>query len=282
MAHRRRRTQRLWQGEEVPVICLLEMLCAVHLSSYVESPFKDAGGLMIVGPPGMMKSTGLDILDANYADALSLTDINAQMLNKLRNKISQGAVRTLVLPELSKLYERNPATAANVEGTLRALVSEGFAAASYEDATLQRYKVRATVIAALVPSFRDKNMERWDDSGFARRFLWSMLRLQRPDVLEDAVEEWKLVDFGLTQVPPVPTPAVIPNLTTKVERAELRRMLKTQPPPHAAQFQMLAKSLAVLKWWKRNQRKGDSKYDAFDTVCYFARSLGKHGGTLVV
>ena len=168
---RRRPRKPLWTGESVPVEALLDVLCAVHLTSYVESPFKDRGGLMIVGAPGILKSTVLDIVDANYADAIALSDVNAQALNRLKSRIAQGDIRTLVLPEYSKLYERNPATASNVEGTLRALVSEGFSSASFEDATLQRQRARATVVAAMTPEFREDQAERWQRSGFARRFL---------------------------------------------------------------------------------------------------------------
>lgn len=273
----------LWFGDDVPILVFLDVLCAAHLSSYLDYPFRSRGGLMVVGPPGILKSTALAVLDDNYADALLLSDINAQNLNKLKGRIVAGAIRTLVLPELGKIYERNPATASNVEGVLRALADEGFASASFEDATLQRYRAKVTVVAGMVPELRERRAQEWEDSGFSRRFLWSLLRLKRPDVLDQAVEDGELLDFGMTRIIPVPAPPVIPNLTTKTERAALRLMLKAQPSPHTLQFQMLVKVFGVLKWWKRrNGKPRRGEYDAMDTVAIFARSLGKHGAELVL
>lgn len=270
----------LWVGDAVPVEVLAEVLCAMHLNSYVSGDFKHHGGMMLIGPPGMMKSTLLDILESNYPDALSLSDINAQALNKLKPRITERSIRTLVLPEYAKLYDRNMDTANNVEGTLKAMVAEGFKSASFDNPLLARQVARATVISAMTPEFREKHSQRWEDGGYARRFIWPLLSLQHPEILDDAVERWELLDLGISGVPPVPPNRSIPNLTTLKERQAIRQMIRHQPGAHTTQFQIMVKVLAVLKWWYRTRRKAPGA--ALDTVAVFARSLGKQGAELVI
>lgn len=260
---------------------LLEILCAVHLSSYVESPFQDRGGLMVVGPPGVLKSTFLGLLDRNYNDAVSVSDINARSLNDLRDHIASKTIRTLVVPEYSKLHERHVYTAQNVEATLRALVGEGFVSASFEDSRINRLRARCTLVSAMTPKFQTDHFKGWEESGFNRRFLWCLVRLKDSELLERAVEEWRLVDFRIAHIPPTPASDSIPNLTTREERADLRRLVKYQPGgSHAVQTALLSKILAVLKWWYRLRKRPER--EALLTVRSFAESLGKEGAELVI
>lgn len=258
---------------------LIEVVCATHLASFVESPFSERGGLIIVGAPATLKSTAAFVLEKSYSDAVTLSDINAQGLIALRDAIAAGSIRTLVLPEIAKLYERHPQTASNVEGTIRALAGEGFAAASFEDQRINSIKARATVIGALTPAMQRKQFKGWEESGFNRRFLWSLLRLKDAHALEQAVIDWKLIEFNITDVPRMPlTGGQIPNLTTADDRRQIHRWCKYQPGGnHALQIQLLSKILAVLRWWYRE--KGDRR-DAMTTVGAFAVSLGRDGAML--
>ncbi len=265
----------------LPVAKLVEVLCAVHLSSYVDSPFQDRGGLMVVGPPSVLKSTLLELVGRNYSDAVTMSDLNARGLNDLRDQIAAKAIRTLIVPEYAKLHDRHPNTARNVEGTIRALVGEGFSAASYEDARMQRLRARVTLLSAMVPKFQGDHFGHWEDSGFNRRFLWSLVRLQDGAMIEQAIEEWRLIDFRIAHIPPTPMPEQIANTTTKEERAALRRLVKYQPGgSHGIQLALLVKILAVLKWWYK--LLGRSEREAIRTVAMFAVSLGKEGAELVI
>lgn len=269
-------------GHLVPVGLYLEALCAMHLSTYVESPFPDAGGLMIVGPPGVLKSTMLSVLEA-YSDVVSVSDINTQTLIDLRDQMAGHVIRSLVIPEYKKLWDRHTFTAANVEGTLQALVGEGFGSASFEDQRLQRMKARCTVISAMTPAFQSRRFRQWEETGFNRRFLWSLVRLQDPSVLDRAVEEWQRVDFKISHIPlsPVPKSTQIPNLTTQHERAECRALVRYQPGgSHALQSAVLVKMLAVFKWWYKILKRPDR--EALQAVRSFAQSLGKEGAELVL
>lgn len=264
----------------VSLATMTEVLYAAHLSGYVESPFEDRGGLMVVGPPAVLKSAMLSVLDRHYHNALMLSDVNNQALVALRPQLAQGTVRTLVLPELQKLYERDPRTALNVEGTIRALVAEGFASASFEDPRPNRTVARGLVVGALTPETQQANFRRWEETGFNRRFLWPLVTLDDPDVLERAVEEWVLLDFGNAAFPALPA-GRIPNTTTREERRALRNLVKYQPGgSHATQFSLLVKMLAVLRWWYQQMGKRPGK--AVDTIREFAKTLSRTGGRLTV
>lgn len=279
----RRHSQTLNQRSEaapLSVGVLLEVLCAVHLSSYVEAPFHDRGGLMIVGPPGVLKSTFLALLDKNYNDVVSVSDINVKSLNDLRDQIASKTIRTIVIPEYAKLHERHSYTAMNIEGHLRALAGEGFTSASFEDSRINRLRARCTILSAMTPSFQTRHFKDWEDSGFNRRFLWSLVRLKDADLLERAVENWELVNVRIAHIPPAPLDS-IPNRTTVEERQELRRLIKYQPGgSHAIQIALLTKVLAVLKWWYQLRKRPER--EALATVRSFALTLGKEGAELII
>lgn len=258
----------------------IEVICALHLGRLVDAPFQGYGGLMVVGPPGVLKTTFVAVLDQHYQDALMLSDINTRQLVKYRDQIAQGRIRTLVVPELAKLYERKSETAANLEGTLRALADEGFAAASFEDSRINRLKARCMVIGALTPSLVSMHFERWEASGFNRRFLWSTIALRDPDILERASVNWNLIDFRVEHVPlpPLISGEKIPNITTAQERQHLRVLCKRQPGgDHALQIQLLVRALAVLRWWYRER---GIRRDPVGVMERFALSLGKDGALI--
>jgi hypothetical protein len=132
----------------------------------------------------------------------------------------------------------------------------------------------------MTPKFQTMHFKDWEDSGFNRRFLWSLVRLKDADLLEKAVENWELVDFRIAHIPPAPVDS-IPNRTTKEERQELRRLIKHQPGgSHAIQIALMSKILAALKWWYQLRKR--PKSEAFATVRSFAQSLGKEGAELII
>jgi hypothetical protein len=255
----------------------LESLAACHLASYIEDKFPERGGIMLVGPPEVLKSTMLDVLDRQYGDVVAMSDVNAKSLAALRDAVASGRLRSLIFPDFGKLYERKIDTALNVEGVLRALVAEGFSAASFEDSRVAQTLARATVLGAMTPAIQRTHFDRWDKTGFSRRFLWSLVALDNPRILDRAVEAWERLSFGLLTLPRPPLDgSPIPHLTTTGERQRIRMFLKYQPGMGSAiQFQLLVKMLSVLRWWY--QQSGDSR-NPMDTLEAFAQTLGKHGG----
>lgn len=267
------------RDNQVRIETMIEMMYALHLSAYVEGPFKDRGGMMLVGPPGVLKTSILNVLERSYPNVVTLSDANSQMLVELRGQIAQEAIRTLVIPELAKLYERDPRVAANVEGTLRALAAEGFRAASFEDARVNRIEARCLVIGALTEHLHSVRFAGWEHSGFNRRFLWPVVTLNA-EVLDRAVHRWEYLLLDRGQVPPIPAEQ-IPQRTTDEERHALRLMVKHQPGgTHAQQFALMVKLLAVLQWWY--PRIGRTREDAFLRMHEFAASLGKNGAEIII
>lgn len=258
---------------------LIEVLCAAHLSHVVESPYPERGGIMLVGAPGVLKSTFLEELDKHYHDVISMSDLNVKALTNYRDQIAAGVIKTLVFPEFAKLYERKDETAANLEGSLRAMVAEGFQAASFEDARVNRTRARCMVIGALTPATVERRFNAWEESGFTRRFLWPLIRLADPSLMDDALIQWQRLDFRVKVLPQLPVMKMtIPNETTQVERARCRSLVKYQPGGSPMQQgQILIKVLAVLRWWYRQVGR---ESNAMDTVERFAESLGREGAAL--
>lgn len=269
----------------VPLRVFLECVCAAHLSAYVDAPVEDRGGLMVIGSPGVLKSTLLGFLDRNYADALAVSDINARNLVELRDQIAGGIIRTLILPEMFKLYERHASTSANVEGTLRALAAEGFHASSNQDQQIQRTVARCMVIGGMTPMLLELNSRRWRDSGFSRRFLWSLIALENPQALTRSVIDWTPVNIGLPDaLPPVPGSKIPSSTVTRAEREKLEMQVKYQQgAPHNLQHLLLCKMLVVLRWWYRmHERRADPDKESWQTILLFARTLGKSGAYIRV
>lgn len=277
---RKRAKESTEQVATVHVNQLMECVCAIHLSSYVDGPFPERGGLMLVGPPANFKTTVLEILERNYPDAITLSDMNVRALSDIKEQLASGKIRTLVFSELAKLYERHPQSALNLEGHIRALVAEGFSGASFEDSRMNRLKARCTVLAAMTTDTQEQNFTRWEKSGFNRRFLWGLYALADPHILTRAVEEWKRIEFGFTRAPSLPDNGVIPMMVTEAERRRLRMMVKYQPGgDHAMQVALMVKVLSVLRW--HYQRVG-IKRNAMETVEAFGQVLSRHGAHLVL
>lgn len=272
------------ENRSLRVADLLECLCAAHLSSYVRSPFDDRGGIIIVGPPGVLKSTLIEMMARMYHDAVVVSDINASTLNDLKQQLASGTIRTLAIPELRKLYERDPRSASNIEGVLRGLTCEGYHAASFEDSRVNSLVARAHVMSAITPDFQMERFRAWEKSGFNRRFLWCLLRMENPHLLEEAVEKGQRIEFNIGRLPALPADGRIPDTTTTSERKEIRSWLKRQPGSgvHNIQALVMVKMLAVLKWWRVSIGRPAANREAMEVLRRFSASLQQGGAELVV
>jgi hypothetical protein len=256
---------------------MVEIISAVHLSRYVESPFRERGGLMLIAPPESLKTSLLDVLNF-YPDAMVLSDLNNQQLAKgLRDDIAAGRISTLAFGEFNKLYQRNPAVAAGMEGNIAQLVGEGLRFFGHEDARMPVYPARCSVIGCMTPALFKKNFSDWKESGFYRRFLWSTFRLENPEIIIQAIEEWKKIDFsGKGFVLKVPASRSIPYRVEPEENNQLRLWLKYQSG--GISFSLLKKILCVLRW-KYKPREGEPDR-AMQILKDFAPSLGETGAQL--
>jgi len=258
--------------KRVRLEAILETVCAIHLASFVTGPIPDRGGLMIVGPPGMLKSTAIDILDANYHNAVSVSNLNTTTLLQMQDQLQSGAVRSIVVPDLQALYAGDPRTVGRVEQAMMQLSAEGHRGASWQDPRFQRFTSRCTLFSAMTSKFFEKHTAQWSDSGFLRRFLWCAYRLEDPDTLMKALLQWQRAELGSVVIPSTPASGEIPDLLTVADREQIRMWIKHQPGPHEIQFALLCRAASVLTWHYKRRK---IKRKAMTTLAEFSRTLHK-------
>lgn len=266
-----------WSGI-VHVETLVDGICGIHIASYVESPYKDRGGLMLVGPAGVLKTTLLDVLDNNYHNALAISNSHMSTMRKLQPAFYNGQVRSLCFPDLQSIYAGDPRTANRIEQMMMQLSGEATRTiGGDEDSRYAKFKGYCTMFAAMTPSFYTAHINKWDESGFSRRFLWSTYTFQDPDILMRAIAQWTRATLGETIVPICPTNNLIPDSLTKEERDEISTWLRHQPQPHEIQFQVMCKATSALRWhYKRNR----IRKDAMATMREFSETL-QHDAALL-
>lgn len=254
---------------------LIQVLCAAHLSKYVESPFQSRGGILLVGPPACLKTSLLLALE-DYPNALVLSDLTTKSLVRIRDDIVAGKVHTLALMDLQKIYERHDTVAANVEGNLRALVDEGFSRAAFEDQRMLKMTARCLVLSAMTPDFYSRSFTHWDNSGFTRRFLWCQYRLKNPAAILEAIHHWKRLEFQNGLRFSAPFNRSIPYSLTGAESRHIASFLKYQ---HGAELPfILLKKIACVLRWRHKQLKGRRAANiGMEVLEDFATCLGREG-----
>jgi hypothetical protein len=250
---------------------LVEILDAAHLTKYIEYPFQERGGLMLVAPPNSLKTTIIhDVLIEHY-DSVVVGDINVKTLLSLRSDIRGGKANTLAFTEYEKLYQRRQDTSMNIEGIIKQMVCEGFTRASFEDQTIASGVCRVMVVGAMTETFYKMKWESWKQSGFARRFIWSIFALKNPYVLVEAIHEWKKLDLGL-YLARSPGNKTIPMNVTEPESRKIIKFMTEQESKDSTGLILLKKILAVLKW--KYDKKEPGK--AMQIVEEFSESLKKN------
>ena len=249
----------------------MEVLIAADFTYFVDGQqFPERGGIMLVSPPGNWKSTVIKESYKPYSPhALILSDVNVDTLNRMMPHMANGSIRTLALPAFEKIYERNPMTASNIEGHLKALVDEGFGHASFRDQRmLAQMEARCLVVGGCVLSCYVKNFSHWDDNGFTRRFIWSSFQLQDPELLTRAIHNWQRIQFE-ERVPSVPR-TKIKMTVTEHESNELKSLIDKQGCG-ATPYALMKKILSVLKW--KFNKTGEEK-EPMKIMRDFGTSLG--------
>jgi len=268
-----------WTGK-VHVGTLIEAICAVHLSSYVGAPYKDRGGLMLVGPPGVLKTTLIDVLDDNYHNALSVSNGFMGTMSKLQSSFYNGQVRSLCFPDIQSIYAGDPRTAGRIEQMMMQLSGEATRTiGGDQDSRYAKFKGYCTMFGCMTDHFFLQHVQKWENSGFLRRFLWCTYTLQDPEILMRAIINWTRADFGSTNVPELPANGFIPDSLTPNERRQIHSWLHHQPVPHELQFQVLCKAVSALRWHYQQTR---DRRNAMDTIHEFAETLQEDAPLLVV
>jgi len=215
---------------------------------------------MLIAPPGTLKSTLIRLALENYPDALLLSDMNVSTLNTLKNSLLDQRYVTLGFGEFEKLYQRNPATAINIESHVKALIEEGFSRASFEDQRIPGMTARCAVIGGITPSLFSRKFTAWQENGFARRFLFCSYTLANPEAIMESISAWKAISFGKVSAQ-IPVPKKIPYNITHDENAALKKSIMTQPDRETP-FVIVKKLFCVLKW-RYNAHKAMEIYQDF-------------------
>ena len=229
---------------------LLEVIDAAHLSAYVEglngAVFPQRGGILFVGPPGALKSTLIETALEEYPAALVLSDLNTNSFRMIKEELISGRYLTIAFDEIEKIYQRGSATAANVEGILKALPEQGYKQLASQDPQMAVLKARALVVGGMTYSFYEAQFNRWKMNGFARRFLWIVIRLHDPAAIIEAIHQWKLIPLdGINRR--TPGNRRIEMSVTEAESAFIQKIV-SQQPGDSTPYVLVKKILSVLKW----------------------------------
>lgn len=261
---------------------LLECLWAATQTHRVDSRFRSRGGIILVAPPGHLKTSILRSLE-NQTGVSGYSDMVTNDLAEARDLISSNKIHTLMLYDLQKLYERRSETVANVIGNIRAIADEGFTTTTIERGSAggrapNQKRARALILAATPPKHYRANLGEWRDTGFARRFLFSVYQLKHPEVITSAILADAPIQF-MTRALQIPSNLEMPMaVLTKKEEAFLVSFLKYQDCDEVG-LVLLKKMLTVLRWKYKYLVKEKDRTE--EVMLDFRESLGPEGGELI-
>jgi hypothetical protein len=257
------------------VTSLIELLDAAINTKWVQGPFHERGGIMIVGPPGSFKSTIIESALSEHSDAIPLSDLNVQQWIKLKDDFVSKRYSALGFPEFEKIYQRHPATASNLEGIIKALICEGYVSAPNGDPRTPRLKARALVLGGITTDCFERKYDEWQRNGFLRRFIWIVTAVQNPDLIVQAIRNWEKINFG--SINTRPANGEIP-VKIGAERSKfIEHIMKHQAGLHGTAYVLIKKITAVLEWkYSKSQKKVD------ELLQDIAPALSRDGGELVI
>jgi hypothetical protein len=253
---------------------LCEIIDAAHLTKNVQSVFGQRGGLLIVAPPGSLKTSILEYVLDEYPNTFVLSDTNMTQLENFREDMISNRYSTMAFPEFQKVYARDQRTASSVESTIAALVDEGWRRPSFRDPRAGALRSRMLVIAGMTPTFYERHFDAWQRSGFLRRFIVSLFSVENPELITDAIKD--NTKLGLNGIPrKAVTANGIPFHIEPPEANFCHKLLKEQPDDKTPLI-LLMRIFAVLKW------KYASSAKAKAIISDFAPSLTRDGGILTL
>jgi len=253
------------------------------MTSYVKSELKSRGGVMLLSPPGQFKTSILVGTIQPLPRSIVASDINMQTLGGMKADIAAGTVTSLVFPELPKIYERHHSSASNVMGCLRAIADEGFSSASYEDSRIQTMIARAAIFAAMPVDFHTRHWTEWKQSGFLRRFLWSMYVISDKSAAQEKISRLEKLDLNRGSLVQYPALDCLDYTVLKNESNKLLSTLRDQDGGPELCWVLAQKILSVLQWSYSGSTGKVTKWgrdQAMDVWEDYAQSLTKHGAVL--
>lgn len=251
----------------------IEVLWASTLTHRVESSFESRGGILLIAPPAHFKTTMLRAVE-NQPGVSPLSDITVKGLIEARDMIACKKINTLLFYDLQKVYERKADTTANIIGSLRALMDEGFTSAAFENQNIIQQRARALILAATTPAMYRRCAGDWDESGFSRRLIFSVYSLSNPELIVKSIMRDEPLELSGISSVNVPF-----NLSIKLEEKEgdevvLRGLLGRGQRGEEIPLILLRKILAVLRWKAKHLHQKDY---AIDILKEFGKSMKDEG-----
>jgi hypothetical protein len=251
---------------------LVEIVSAVHLAPMVTGTVsKERGGLIIVAPPGQLKTTAIEYLDV-FPKTKLISNLTVHALTQMRPDFLSGEIVTLAFPDYDMIYKRHGTVSDQIEGTLMGLMGEGFRNPAYSDQRINVTKAHCTVVAGITVRCYEKMISGWLDSGFSRRFLWARYTIKNSHKLEDAISEWKRYTLDGDFIMKIPSGNVIPYCLKPEQAKKVLYQLKFQPD-RKLPYITSQRIISVLIW-KHGEKEGWRLWEDF------APSLGKDGGSV--
>lgn len=247
------------------------ILSAAHYTYLVESKWKERGGIILVAPPQALKTMALMKLENNPGVHIA-SDLNVQGLGRIKDQITGGSIRTIVTPDLQKLYERNPNVSSNVEGTIRQLIEEGFVSTSFQNSSIISQKARALFMSAATPAFYESKAQQWKDSGFYRRVLFVVYTITNPEKLTEAIIRWNKLEIRNAFKLHMPVDD-IPHQITEREMREMRHWIINKQDS-TTPLVLLAKIGDVLRFRYQKRKEKDR---TMEVMREFSESLSGEG-----
>lgn len=252
---------------------LVEVIAAMHLTPKVQGDVSnERGGIMLVAPPGQLKTTVIEYLDA-FPKSKLISNITVKALNALRQDFLSEEIMTMGFPDYDMIYKRHGSVSSQVEGTLMSLMGEGFRNPAFSDQRVNVTKARCTIVGGITIKCYENMISEWIDSGFARRFLWSRYVLKNSHKLEDAISEWRRHTLDGDFVMRIPKEPIPRTFSTK-QAKEVLYQLRFQPDRKLPYI--TAQRLIAVLIWKHGVEEGWKIWNDF------AESLGKDGGKIVL
>lgn len=252
---------------------LIEIISAAHLTPYVFGDIgEERGGLMLVAPPGHLKTTAIEILE-QFPRTLLVSNITNGTLTNLRESFISGEIKTLGFPDFDMLYKRHSSVSSQLEGTIMGLMGEGFRNPPFKDQRTAVMKARCTIIAGITIKCYEERLSGWLDAGLARRFLWSQFKVKNPEQLEEAIVHFKRAQLDGDFTMKIPMTRIPYNLNENISRKILYH-LRGQPDRKLPLI--FAQRLVCVLVWKHGQIEGWNIWNDF------APSLWKDGGMIEI
>lgn len=257
---------------------LIEFLDAAVDTKYVQGPYEERGGIMLVAYPGSLKSTIVKAGLKPHIDAMVLSDLNVQQWLKIREDFVTERYSCLGFTDYEKIYQRHSSTSSHIEGVVKGLVAEGYGVGPSGDTRMPVIPAHALVVGAMTNTCLEEHYDQWSKSGFLRRFLWITFTLKNRNKIAEAIRRWEKIDLG--RVSSRPASSQIEMRINGDRSPQLERMLNEQAGFNGTAYVLLKKIAAVLEWRYANQKGGKKKVT--DMLDELAPAFSKDGTRLVL